>query len=105
MFTHEGYLSAKQNMEHEVKFYGRNCKYYNCSDGVYIHGFSPLKPEQILLMNSVEEKENFVRNIIESFRIYEPAQFYKSWNAAERLKNSQRLQKMLVSFLDTNING
>jgi len=104
VFTHEAYLSAKQNMEHEVKFYGRNCKYYNCSDGVYIHGFSPLKPEQILLMNSVEEKENFVRNIIESFRIYEPAQFYKSWNVAERLKNSQRLQKMLVSFLDTNIN-
>jgi len=79
-FTNIGLYTALDNLKGAITLHGPGVRYFNCSDGGFVDGAEPTKPEDIDLAASQErEKAAAVAEIVEDFIHTDPEGFADAW--------------------------
>ena len=91
------YLWSRDQMQEAILRYGPNLNYYNCSDGVRIHGTTP-KLSCTLSLTPVSDKKKTVADIFARFDDYTPEMFAKSWADRNVVLDIRAFQKKLLEY-------
>lgn len=89
---------TRDMIEQKVRVF--DLKLFNCSDGAYIRGTTPLLPESLFLPGKPLDKEAVFKRIREESDYFGPGEFLKNHDMARYVPEVERLREDFLSLLD-----